>query len=192
MAHSVHQFTEARALIGGEGVPGMSQIVEVDAWQADLGDRGHPSATVEIAVPKRRSHRAGEYERLSVGQVEALKMRGQLSLDQVGEWHGAPSGWSAGTLARRAGVVSVDFPGGGAGDDGGGFAVDDEGELVVLSGHCNGFAAWIMPTWIFWLATMMRRLPVTGTPAATSSTARYLCSTTLNFRSMSESVKFAS
>jgi len=126
----------------------MSQIVEVDAGQADLGNCGHPRAAVEVAVPQRRADRAGKYERLIVGQVEALKMRGQLSLDQVREWYGAPSGWSAGTLARRAGVVSVDFPGGGTGADGGGFVVDDEGELVVLSGHGTGFAAWIMRTWI--------------------------------------------
>jgi len=34
----------------------------------------------------------------------------------------------------------VDFPGGGAGDGDDGLAGDDEGELVVLSGHGNGFA----------------------------------------------------
>jgi hypothetical protein len=32
----------------------------------------------------------------------------------------------------------VDFPGGGAGDNPGGLAVDEEGELVVLSDHGNG------------------------------------------------------
>jgi hypothetical protein len=75
MTHSVYQFTEARALIGGQGVPVMSQIVEVDAGHADLGDCGHPCAAVEIAVPKRRAHRAGEYERLIVGRVMSAGMR---------------------------------------------------------------------------------------------------------------------
>jgi hypothetical protein len=34
MAHTVHQLAQARARIGGESVPGMAQVVEVDAGQA--------------------------------------------------------------------------------------------------------------------------------------------------------------
>jgi hypothetical protein len=37
VAHAFHQFAEARALVGGEGVPGMAQVVEMDAGQADRG-----------------------------------------------------------------------------------------------------------------------------------------------------------
>ena len=36
VAHAFHQFAEARALVG-EGVPGMAQVVEMDAGQADRG-----------------------------------------------------------------------------------------------------------------------------------------------------------
>ena len=38
------------------------------------------------------------------------------------------------------GLVALDFPGGGAGDDGEGLLVDDDGEAVILSGHGNGLA----------------------------------------------------
>jgi hypothetical protein len=41
--------------IGGEGVPGMTQIVEVDDRQADLGNGGQPRAAVEVAMPQRAS-----------------------------------------------------------------------------------------------------------------------------------------
>src|SRR6185437_10914576 len=88
--HTVHQLAQARARIGGEGIPGMTQVVEVDAGQADLRDGGQPRAAVEAAMPQRRAHRAGEYERLVVVGVESLEMVGQLSIDDVGEWHGAP------------------------------------------------------------------------------------------------------
>jgi len=91
VAHAVHQLAQARARVGVEGVPGMTQVVEVDAGQASPGDGGQPGAAVEVAMPQRRAHRAGEDERLVVVGVEALEMVGQLSLDDVGEWHGAPS-----------------------------------------------------------------------------------------------------
>jgi len=41
---------------------------------------------------------------------------------------------------RGVGLVAVDFPGGGAGDDGDSVDVDEEGELVVLGDHGNGLA----------------------------------------------------
>jgi hypothetical protein len=49
----------------------------------DLCHHGYPHAAVEVTVPQRRAHRAGEHERLIVGRVETLKMRDQLSLDQI-------------------------------------------------------------------------------------------------------------
>jgi hypothetical protein len=39
MAHALHQFAQARACIGGEGVPGMAKVVEVDPGQASLPPR---------------------------------------------------------------------------------------------------------------------------------------------------------
>jgi hypothetical protein len=42
VAHAVHQLAQARARIGGEGVPGMTQVVEADTGQASLGDGGQP------------------------------------------------------------------------------------------------------------------------------------------------------
>jgi hypothetical protein len=75
VAHTVHQLAQARARIGGEGVPGMTQVVEVDAGQAGLGDGGKPRAAVKVAMPQRRAHRAGEHEHLVVVRVEALEMR---------------------------------------------------------------------------------------------------------------------
>ena len=40
VTHTVHQLAQARAHIGGEDIPGMTQVVEVDAGQADLRDGG--------------------------------------------------------------------------------------------------------------------------------------------------------
>jgi hypothetical protein len=53
----------------------MTQVVEVDAGQAGLGDGGQPRAAVEVAVPQRRTHRAGEHKRLVVVRVESLVAR---------------------------------------------------------------------------------------------------------------------
>jgi hypothetical protein len=51
----------------------MTQVVEVNAGQASPGNGGQPRAAVEVAMPQRRAHRAGEHERLIVVGVEALK-----------------------------------------------------------------------------------------------------------------------
>ena len=39
VANAVHQLAQARARVGGQGVPGMTQVVEVDAGQASKPNR---------------------------------------------------------------------------------------------------------------------------------------------------------
>jgi hypothetical protein len=51
-AHAIHQFARARARVGSEGIPGMVQVLEVDAGQADRGDC-NPRMALEAAVPRR-------------------------------------------------------------------------------------------------------------------------------------------
>ena len=53
MAHPCHEFPRIRARIGGELVAGMAQVVNVDAFQADSGERGTPDPSPEVGVGQR-------------------------------------------------------------------------------------------------------------------------------------------
>ena len=63
MSHPGHQFFRVGARVGSELIAGVPQVVNVDALQADSGQRGKPHATAEVRVRKRRAGRAAEDER---------------------------------------------------------------------------------------------------------------------------------
>jgi hypothetical protein len=50
VAHPGHEFFEIRSRVGGELVAGVSQVVQVDAFQADSGQSREPDAVAEIRV----------------------------------------------------------------------------------------------------------------------------------------------
>ena len=58
VSHAVHQLAKVRACVRGKGVPGMPQVVEMDAGQSRLGDGGEPGSAVEVAVPHGRTGQA--------------------------------------------------------------------------------------------------------------------------------------
>jgi hypothetical protein len=62
VAHPLHQLTEIRACFGGELVAGVPKVVNMDALQADSGQRGQPHPPGEVAVTQRRALRTGEDE----------------------------------------------------------------------------------------------------------------------------------
>jgi hypothetical protein len=49
----------------------------------------------------------------------------------------------------------VDLAAGSSGDNAHGLAVDVELEAVIADGDCDDLRAWIIPTWMRWVATMM-------------------------------------
>ena len=75
---------------------------------ADLSDGGQPDTAVEVAVPHRRTHRAGEHEGLVISRHEAFEMLAQVSPDDVGEWHGAPACHGLGRTERRPAAELLD------------------------------------------------------------------------------------
>ena len=87
----------------------------------------------------------------------------------------AKTAWRQRSLGRMASLslscvslVAVDLLAGGAGPDGDGLAVNVEPETVVIRGPVTTLRAWIIPTWIRWVATMIeprcdtRRCTTTG------------------------------
>jgi hypothetical protein len=80
VSHPSHQILEARARLGGQHVPGMTKIVEMQAGHAHALDHIHPAATgVEAAAPKRATLGAWEDQRarlaLDVGIQVLLQQR---------------------------------------------------------------------------------------------------------------------
>jgi hypothetical protein len=55
--HAVHQLSQARARISGQGVSGMAQVVEMNTGQASFGDGGQSRAAVEVAMSQRCARR---------------------------------------------------------------------------------------------------------------------------------------
>src|SRR5207245_2827170 len=88
-----------RARIGRELIAGMAQVVNVDALQADSGERRTPDPPPEVGVGQRRALGTGERE--STGRNRA-KVRAQVWHDQVREVdHAAPRIGSGSRLASR-------------------------------------------------------------------------------------------
>ena len=108
MTHAVHQFAQVRTLVSGQGVSGMPQVMKMNTRTADLSDGGQPDTTVEVAVPHRRTHRAGEHEGLVISRHEAFEMLAQVSPDDVGEGHGAPACHGLGRTERRPAAELLD------------------------------------------------------------------------------------
>jgi hypothetical protein len=50
VAHPCHEFPRIRARIGGELVAGMAQVVNVNAFQADRGERREPDPPPELVL----------------------------------------------------------------------------------------------------------------------------------------------
>ena len=86
MAHRCHEFLRIRARIGGELVAGMAQVVNVDAFQADRGERRNPDPPPEVGVGQRCALGTGECE--STGRNPA-EMLAQVGHDQVCEVNNA-------------------------------------------------------------------------------------------------------
>jgi hypothetical protein len=59
MAHALHQLPQVRARVCRQRVTGMPKIMEVDAHQADLADRGQPRATVEVGGSREPAQAVG-------------------------------------------------------------------------------------------------------------------------------------
>lgn len=63
VAHPVHEFAEARASLGGQGIAGMPQVMKVDADEPGRLERRAPCAR-EVAPAKLGTFRAGEDQAL--------------------------------------------------------------------------------------------------------------------------------
>jgi len=106
MAHAFHQLPKVRARVRRQRVPGVSEIVEVHADQADRADRGQPCATVDVAVTHRRSGRTGEDERVVLLPHELAEVLRHFGAEQRGERYDALS--SAG-FGRAEGVAAAEL-----------------------------------------------------------------------------------
>jgi len=108
-----------RALVGGELVPGVPQVVKVNALQADSGQRGQPDPIADIRVGQRRAGRAGEDQRPRRGKP--AQVLAHVGNDQIGEGHDAQTCPGLRRPERVTRLVVVELAGN---PDGAGVQVD--------------------------------------------------------------------
>jgi hypothetical protein len=82
MAQAVHQFTQVGPGVRDEQVPGVTQVMEVNAGQAGLRPGRAPYPFADVAVPQQRAGRAGEYQSLRLGPDLTAQMITDVRQDQ--------------------------------------------------------------------------------------------------------------
>lgn len=107
LPHPGHEFLEVRARVGGHLVAGMTEIVEVNAVEADSGQRGKPDTLAEIRVRDGCSRRGGEDER--AGERDPVQMLPHVGNDQLGERNGTNTGLGLGRAEAVALAVVVEL-----------------------------------------------------------------------------------
>src|SRR5207248_2705363 len=90
VAHALHQLAQVRPSRGDQEVPGVAQVVKMNATQACSGQRGQPDAAPEGAVPQRLAV-SGERQRVRFGRGEAREVRTHVRQDHLRNDDDAPA-----------------------------------------------------------------------------------------------------